>query len=73
MNYTTEQIEQINTNIQKIVAYIEGNILPHLDHSYETPLFGPIETWGRTNEHRGQRYYIALNGPYATPYLISFS
>lgn len=66
MNYTTEQIEKINQNIQKIVAYIEDNILPYINHTYETPEFGPIETWGRMNEHRGQRYYIALNGPYAT-------
>lgn len=65
MNYTIEQIEQIHENIQKIVAYIKSEILPHIDYSYETPNFGPIETWGRMNERRGQRYYIALNGPYS--------
>jgi hypothetical protein len=64
MNYTTEQITQIHNNIQKIVGYIEENILPHISHSYETPDFGPTETWGRFNEHRGQRYHIELNGPY---------
>ena len=64
MNYTIEQTEQINQNIQKIVAYIKDNILPYIDYSYETPNFGPIETWGRLNEYRGQRYHIDLNGPY---------
>ena len=64
MTYTTEQINQIHENIQKIVAYIESEILPHINYSYETPNFGPIETWGRMDEHRGQRYCIALNGPY---------
>lgn len=65
MTYTTEQKEQIHANIQKIVSYIEKNILPHITYCYETGNFGPIETWGRWDEKRGQRYYIALNGPYA--------
>ena len=65
MTYTQEQIEKIHSNIQQIVGYIEENILPHITYSYETGTFGPIETWGRSDEHRGQRYYIALNGPYA--------
>ena len=65
MAYTVEQLDKINANIQKIIVYIEGNILPQIDYSYETPEFGPVETWGRMNEHRGKRYYIALNGPYA--------
>lgn len=65
MTYTAEQIQKLHTNIQKIVAYIETDILPYITYSYETANFGPIETWGRMNERRGQRYYIALNGPYA--------
>lgn len=65
MTYTTKQKEQIHTNIQKIVAYIENNILSHISYSYETGSFGPTETWGRWDENRGQRYYIALNGPYS--------
>lgn len=65
MTYTTEQKEQIYNNIQKIVEYIESNILPHITYSYETGSFGPMESWGRCDENRGQRYYIALNGPYA--------
>ena len=65
MTYTKEQIQQLHTNIQKIVEYIETNILPCITYSYETEKFGPIETWGRFDEHRGKRYYIALNGPYA--------
>ena len=64
MNYTTEQKKQIKENIDKIVEYIEENILPHITYSYETGVFGPTETWGRWDENRGQRYYIALNGPY---------
>ena len=64
MTYTQEQIEKIHNNIQQIVGYIDENILPHITYSYETGTFGPIETWGRCDEHRGQRYYIALNGPY---------
>ena len=65
MTYTKEQKEQINANIQKIVAYIERDILPHITHCYETGTFGPIETWGRNDDKHGKRYYIALNGPYA--------
>ena len=65
MTYTTEQKEQIHTNIQKIVAYIESDILPHITYSYETGNFGPMETWGRWDENRGRRYNIALNGPYS--------
>ena len=64
MNYTTEQKMQIKANIDKIVEYIEKNILPHITYSYETETFGPVETWGRRDEYRGQRYSIALNGPY---------
>ena len=65
MTFTSEQREKINTNIQKIVEYIENNILPHITYSYETGLFGPEETWGRWDESKGKRHYIALNGPYA--------
>ena len=65
MTYTPIQQEQIRTNIQKIVSYIEDNILPHITYCYETGTFGPRETWGRSNEKHGQRYYIAVNGPYA--------
>lgn len=64
MTFTTEHQEQIHANIQKIDAYIKSNILPHITYAYETGLFGPEETWGRSDEHHGQRYYIALNGPY---------
>lgn len=64
MTFTAEQTKQINTNIQKIVEYIESNILPHIKYSYETGAFGPEETWGRWDENRGKRYCIALNGPY---------
>lgn len=65
MTYTPEQIKKIHNNIQKIVEYIEGDILPHITYCYETGMFGPRETWGRCDEKHGQRYYIALNGPYA--------
>ena len=65
MTYTTEQKEKIHNNIQKIVEYIESNILPHITYSYETGSFGPMESWGRCDENKGQRYYIALNGPYS--------
>ena len=65
MTYTTEQINKIHENIQKIVEYIEENVLPHVTYYYETGVFGPIETWGRSGEKCGKRYYIALNGPYA--------
>lgn len=65
MIYRNEQVEKIRVNIQKVVAYIEEKILPHIDYPYETGNFGPMETWGRCDENRGQRYYIALNGPYA--------
>lgn len=65
MTYTKEQIQQLYINIQKIVEYIETNILPHITYQYETKNFGPMEIWGRLNENKGQRYYIALNGPYA--------
>lgn len=64
MNYTTEQKMQIKANMNKIVEYIETNILPHIDYSYETETFGPMEIWGRCDENRGQRYSVALNGPY---------
>lgn len=64
MVYNTEQKEKIRENIQKIVDYIEVNILPHITYSYETGAFGPIETWGRFDENTGCRYHIALNGPY---------
>lgn len=64
MTFTTEQIKQIGINIQKIVEYIEKSILPHITYSYETGTFGPVETWGRCDENKGQRYHIALNGPY---------
>lgn len=65
MTYTPEQMAKINQNIQKIVGYIEENILPHITYCYETGTFGPVETWGRSDEKRGKRYYIALNGPYS--------
>jgi hypothetical protein len=65
MTFTAEQRKQINTNNQKIIEYIENNILPHITYSYETGSFGPEETWGRWDENRGKRYHIALNGPYA--------
>ena len=65
MTFTAEQIKQIGINIQKIVEYIEKSILPHITYSYETGTFGPVETWGRCNENKSQRYHIALNGPYA--------
>ena len=65
MTYTTEQINKIHANIQKIVEYIEENILPHITYCYETGMFGPTETWGRNDEKHGKKYYIALNGPYA--------
>lgn len=65
MTYTKQQIEKIHQNIQKIVEYIEQNVLIHINYCYETGTFGPRETWGRNNEKHGQRYYIGLNGPYA--------
>lgn len=65
MTYTKELIHQLHTDIQKIVTYIEDNILPYITYSYETGTFGPIETWGRVDERKGQRYYIGLNGPYS--------
>lgn len=56
MNYTAAQKQQIRDNLQKIVNYIEENILPHIAYSYATGEFGPI---GDKN------YRIELNGPYA--------
>ena len=56
MIYTEEQRQQIRDNLQKIVDYIEENILPHITYSYDTGEFGPI---GDKN------YRIGLNGPYA--------
>lgn len=50
MNYTTEQKEQIRANLQKIVDYIEKNILPHITYSYDTCV--------------REYYHIGLNGPY---------
>lgn len=50
MNYTTEQKEQIRANLQKIVNYIEKNILPHITYSYDTCAC--------------EFYHIGLNGPY---------
>lgn len=64
MNYTESQKQQIKANLNKIVEYIEENILPHITYSYETGVFGPIESWGAFNEMGGCRYKIALNGPY---------
>ena len=64
MNYTVEQKQQIRANLQKIVDYIEENILPHITYSYTTGYFGPMETWGVFNENNGRRYTIELNGPY---------
>lgn len=64
MNYNNVQKEQVRANMQKIVQYIEANILPHITYSYETGLFGPNETWGAFNENHGKRYKIELNGPY---------
>lgn len=56
MTYTEEQKQQIRGNLQKIVNYIEENILPHITYSYDTGEFGPIGD---------KKYYIGLNGPYA--------
>ncbi len=64
MTFTVEQTKQIGANIKKIVEYIENNILTHITYPYETGTFGPVETWGRCDENKGQRYHIALNGPY---------
>ena len=65
MTFTAEQIVQIKFDIKKIVDYIEDSILPYITYSYQTGAFGPVETWGVYDEHKGQRYYIGLNGPYA--------
>lgn len=65
MTFTAEQIIQIKFDIKKIVDYIEDSILPYITYSYETGTFGPMQTWGRCDENKGQRYHIALNGPYA--------
>ena len=64
MNYTNVQKQQIRANLQKIVDYIEAQILPHITYSYETGTFGPMEMWGMVDENSGRRYKIALNGPY---------
>jgi hypothetical protein len=42
----------MQTNVNKIVEYIEENILTHIDYMYETPMFGPF-------------LHIGLNGPYS--------
>ena len=57
MNFTDVQKQQIRANIQKIVEYIEEDILPHITYSYETGVFGETEIL------RG--CYIGLNGPYS--------
>lgn len=61
MKFTEEQINQMRKHIIDIEAYIEKEILPHIDYEYETPEFGPIEKWGRFDENSGQRYTIRLN------------
>ena len=62
MNYTPEIRTKIKENLELIIKYIEENILPHIDYDYETPEFGPIETWGRWNENSGKRLTIRVNG-----------
>lgn len=64
MNYTVEQKEQIRSNLEKIVGYIDKSILPHITYDYTTGNFGPMETWGVFDENNGRRYTIELNGPY---------
>ena len=61
MKFTKEQINQMKKHIIDIEAYIEKEILPHINYQYATPEFGPIEKWGRFDENSGQRYTIKLN------------
>ena len=61
MKFTETQITKMKENMKAINNYIETNILPHISYDYETPTFGPCETWGRFNENSGSRYSICLN------------
>lgn len=54
MTYTEEQKQQIRGNLQKIVDYIEENILPYITYSYSTEIFGPIDN---------KVHFISLNNP----------
>ena len=61
MKFTEEQRKTMRQHIIDIEAYIEEEILPHINYLYETPEFGPIEKWGRFDEKSEQRYTIRLN------------
>ena len=61
MNYTEQQITKMKENMKKINDYIETNILPYIKYQYETPKFGPMQTWGRYDENHGSRCSIKLN------------
>ena len=61
MKFNEEQIKTMRQHIIDIEAYIEKEILPHINYVYETPEFGPVEKWGRVDERSGQRYTIRLN------------
>ena len=57
MRFNDNQRQQIRTNLQKIVEYIEENILPHITYPYETGVFGTQEIM--------HGCHIGLNGPYS--------
>jgi hypothetical protein len=57
MRFNDSQRQQIRTNLQKIVEYIEENILPHITYLYETGSFGTQEIM--------HGCHIGLNGSYS--------
>lgn len=61
MKFTETQVTKMKENLNKIVKYIEEEVLPYIDYQYETPKFGPLEKWGRFDENSGFRFSIKLN------------
>lgn len=61
MKFTEQQITKMKENMKAINTYIETEILPYIDYQYETPKFGPYQTWGRYDENHGSRYSIKLH------------
>lgn len=61
MNFTEQQITKMKENMKTINDYIETNILPYINYQYETPQFGPYQTWGRYDENSGSRYSIKFH------------
>ena len=61
MKFTEQQITKMKEHMKAIHDYIKTDVLPYINYDYETPAFGPCETWGRFDEYSGSRYSICLN------------